>query len=757
MRLLFFLTFFCFSAAAVQAQFVLAFQGGENTPEDNWPFTSTGAGPEALEEAESPPNIKSGDFSLVVGGTDPAGGSCFGGGTGNGAAIDNTFIFESVDLSGYPGSPKQLEFWYGSRQPYCNGTGWDMGENLIFTPVIDGEAGAPIVLETGGGELSLSIQETSYTYDIPECAESFGFELMINLNRRDELLFLDDVSIFVAGSDVPVSADAGDDIQGCTNEPVLLLGSLTGGFIETFQWTAASGNFHPPFDPQVIYTPAADETGSIPLVLSALTVCGTLLSDTMILTLSPRPETPVISGDSIYCEGETLDLMLSDTDSALYRFVRPDNSLAFTQNLVIDSMTQAEAGTYFGFISVEGCESFRDSIDVSVIPAPLFNFPEDDVLCQGESFLISTGLDPDGLSFTWQDGSEGPEFTATETGTYFADVTNEFECTASDTIFLLFNPLPENPAVSGNDIACEGDNLTLESQDQDGVTYTWSDPQGNVIGTDAVLVLTDLNAQLSGLYSVQAEAENCLSETVEFTVEISENPVVILPGDTLICEGEEIVIAAQDGFASYSWSTGEEESLIIVGEGTYELTVTDEAGCTGSNLITVTESGPAAAFSFTPTATVEPGVPVSFTDQSEIGQAAIASRSWDFGDGRTSAAANPQHSYESSGVYTVTLTVTDENGCSSTAEVAVNVTFDLRIPEGFSPNGDGINDIFVIRGLEAFPNSTLHIFNRWGSVVFETTRYNNDWDGDNLPAGTYFYILKLPNGEEFAGPLTLAR
>ncbi len=81
---------------------------------------------------------------------------------------------------------------------------------------------------------------------------------------------------------------------------------------------------------------------------------------------------------------------------------------------------------------------------------------------------------------------------------------------------------------------------------------------------------------------------------------------------------------------------------------------------------------------------------------------------------------------------------------------------DLFIPEGFSPNTDGINDVFVIRGLENFPANKIEIYNRWGQKVFEASPYLNNWDGQSqtaisiggnqLPNGTYFYLLNLGNG-----------
>lgn len=94
--------------------------------------------------------------------------------------------------------------------------------------------------------------------------------------------------------------------------------------------------------------------------------------------------------------------------------------------------------------------------------------------------------------------------------------------------------------------------------------------------------------------------------------------------------------------------------------------------------------------------------------------------------------------------------------------------WDFFIPEGFSPNGDYINDLFVIRGIDHYPNNTFVIFNRWGNKIYETIRYQNTWDGrtkmglrvggDELPVSTYFYILDLGNGTRvFKGTIYLNR
>jgi gliding motility-associated-like protein len=97
-----------------------------------------------------------------------------------------------------------------------------------------------------------------------------------------------------------------------------------------------------------------------------------------------------------------------------------------------------------------------------------------------------------------------------------------------------------------------------------------------------------------------------------------------------------------------------------------------------------------------------------------------------------------------------------------TATVTVEILCDsITIFSGFSPNNDGVNDVFTILGLDNFPDNTLLIFNRWGNQVFETMNYQNNWDGKwdgkDLPDGTYFYVLDLGNGEKLSGYVQIHR
>jgi gliding motility-associated-like protein len=129
-----------------------------------------------------------------------------------------------------------------------------------------------------------------------------------------------------------------------------------------------------------------------------------------------------------------------------------------------------------------------------------------------------------------------------------------------------------------------------------------------------------------------------------------------------------------------------------------------------------------------------------------------------------STAANPTGFLLESEDFVVT--VTDENGCQSSDTVFVEVLPDIDVTSGFTPNGDGVNDTWIIDNIELFPSMVVHVFNRWGVEVFESQGYNSNiaWDGTYegsiLPSGTYYFTLELNDPrfpDPITGPLTLHR
>ncbi len=119
----------------------------------------------------------------------------------------------------------------------------------------------------------------------------------------------------------------------------------------------------------------------------------------------------------------------------------------------------------------------------------------------------------------------------------------------------------------------------------------------------------------------------------------------------------------------------------------------------------------------------------------------------------------PALGYKGEDVFT--YQVCDVDGDCTNANVYITIESELIIPDGFSPNGDGINDNFVIPDIAKYNKVSLEIFNRWGNIVYKSNDYKNDWDGrsnmgvsigNQLPVGTYFYIAKIiDNGKKFTG------
>lgn len=113
-----------------------------------------------------------------------------------------------------------------------------------------------------------------------------------------------------------------------------------------------------------------------------------------------------------------------------------------------------------------------------------------------------------------------------------------------------------------------------------------------------------------------------------------------------------------------------------------------------------------------------------------------------------------------------TLTATDANGCVMSDQVIITIPKSLEIPSGFSPNGDGDNDRWILKGIENYDNATVKIYTRWGQIIYQENAYTNAeaWDGNNRSGneadeGVYFYTIELNDEEEsiFKGNLTLLR
>ena len=210
---------------------------------------------------------------------------------------------------------------------------------------------------------------------------------------------------------------------------------------------------------------------------------------------------------------------------------------------------------------------------------------------------------------------------------------------------------------------------------------------------------------------------------------------------------------------AYQWSNGlSNQTISNLEAGDYNYTVTDADGCQIMNMVSVPEP------------TAELSVTFNITN-------ATCSNSQDGSLGVTVSGGTPPYTYEWSNgeatnfiqnlnPNTYSVIVTDSRGCVLNTENEATVGEKCRphVYNIISPNGDGMNDVWVVENIQDFPENTVKIYNRWGNLVFETDNYSNDWtgtdnDGNLLLAGAYFYVLELndPDNIILTGSVTLVR
>jgi gliding motility-associated-like protein len=215
------------------------------------------------------------------------------------------------------------------------------------------------------------------------------------------------------------------------------------------------------------------------------------------------------------------------------------------------------------------------------------------------------------------------------------------------------------------------------------------------------------------------------------------------------------------GFGSSS-DQNPDFSFPIAGDYPVTLTAVSDFGCSADTTQTVSViQSPTANFSMNPNPALV-GQDVTYTDLSSGTN--IAGWYWDFNDGEASNVQEPIHDYSSGGSYYVLLEVTDENNCTDTITKLITVELLPVLPSGFTPNGDGENDVFIIRG-GPFKSVDFKVYNNWGQLIFNTTDQNEGWDGNYkseiAPLGVYTwtFVVEMGNGQVIkkSGDVTLIR
>lgn len=386
---------------------------------------------------------------------------------------------------------------------------------------------------------------------------------------------------------------------------------------------------------------------------------------------------------------------------------------------------------------------------------------------------------------TWSDTSFNFTRTFTDTGTYkgYLYLNRGFECADSLMVQVKANPKLE-ASFNLNFDSCQIGPITFNNTTQGvgTINYTW-DFGDSTLGTlknpvhlynkpgkfTAKLTATHVNQCVS----TASRIINLYPAPPDFSLN---------PKDSVFCFPQRVnlgIVGINDSLYQYRWDLSDGQSfsgpspmLLLNKAGSFDLKValTSPNGCRSEKSFRnkiISRESPTAAFDLLNDKLTLRMPELKVTNQSIKAQ----SYKWDFGDGGTSILTNPEYTYQSEGAYTVRLIAIHANGCSDTTEnrLTVEIATDFFVPNVFSPNGDGTNDIFLPEGIEGLLNQySLSIYDRWGSLIFLSTDQSMGWDGSrsrvaNKTAGdgVYIYVIRFSTEEGLEkivkGSVTLIR
>lgn len=577
---------------------------------------------------------------------------------------------------------------------------------------------------------------------------------------------VDSSSVDVIINSLPNVVANANNTNLCTGDSLLLFGSGADSYI---------------WDNSVI-----DSVKFVPSVSTTYNVTGTDTNgckntDQIIVTVGACGVPPIANFgtlDTNLCIGDCINFIDSSanfpanwtwyfpgSDSATSNMQNPSNICyntlgSFDVKLVVSNANGSDSITFVNYITVNALPAIVASNDTSICIGDIAN-------------LSATG----GLTYNWDNGL-GAGQTQTPSPitntTYTVTGTDVNGCVNTDVVNVNINQLPivnTSPDTS----VCLGTPVNLYATG--GNSYNWD----NGLGAGANQSPTPL---VNTTYIVTVTDTNSCVNTGQ--VDVTVNPLPVLtttPNDTSICNGNSLTLTAS-GAVFYNWDNGlglgNVKNVTPTVTTTYSVIGVDGNTCTDTNYITVTVDPclPSVASFSASDSSICVNDCIDFTDLSTN---LPTNWTWYFFNASTTTAItqNPIGiCYTNAGSYDVALVVSNGNGSPdslfipnfitvdscNTPEPEAPVVVEVIVPNVFTPNVDGHNDMFNISGT-GITELNLKIFNRWGELLFETNQLNEGWNGRTtsgaqVPEGTYFYIAKVTtlNGdEEHTGTVTLIR
>ena len=474
-------------------------------------------------------------------------------------------------------------------------------------------------------------------------------------------------------------------------------------------------------------------------------VCGpnsTSINVSLHINMTPGITTQPVN--QTVCAGSTASFSVAASGTALsYQWMNGNVNLVNGGNisgvntaiLSINPANITDTSSFYHVFITGVCSPNSSSVNVFLhinsLPIVTANSnPSTTPICEGSSITLTGG--GNATSYVWTGGvSNGISFVPSSTNTYTVTGTNATNCSNTATITINVTMLPL-AVPSSNSPACIGSTINLNTPTVNGATYNWTGPNGFVSNNQNPSLSSATQAE-AGTYSLTVSNNGCSSYP---TIAVAVNN----------CAGTDLSITKTVNNA-----------YPIIGNNVVFTLVASNKGPNNAIGVLVgdtLQSGYTYVSSTATKGTFSPATGIWNIDTLNKGTSAILS---------VTVKVNATGNYMNTAA--IHGNAADTNLVNNTSSVETFPT-SLFIPEGFSPNADGINDLFVIRGIEDYSQNTFTVFNRWGDKVFGASPYQNNWDGksttglrvggDVLPVGTYFYILDLGDGSKaFKGSIYL--
>ena len=354
--------------------------------------------------------------------------------------------------------------------------------------------------------------------------------------------------------------------------------------------------------------------------------------------------------------------------------------------------------------------------------AVAFELGPDTALCQGEQLV----LDPNvvGGTLLWNTGATAPVITVNADGNYWVQVTTPEGCVRSDTIDLVFNALP---VLAIADVeACIDQSLMLDAGNP-GASYAWS------TGATSQTITID---SVSGTYIVTVTTLQGCNATDQVEVVFATNPMVDLGPDAVLCEQDTFRVSVPDEGYSITWSTGATGTEASLTESGELFVLVDNGLCISHDTVEV-------VFHPLPVDSLEDvrSVCLNFPPNSTLLDAANAGSGYSWSTGEDAQVIEVQQY----GIYEVL--VTTPLGCSRLGRILIEEDCppSLYVPNSFTPDGDGVNDLFGPVGYR-YTVLELNVFDRWGELIWTGSGDRTFWDGkmggEEVMQGVYVWDLR---------------